>query len=503
MLPEVIAAALVRVREIADSRHANIIQSEEISRADRELLLATGWLQEIIRGWYMLVRPDRATGDTTSWYANYWDFIRIYLQHRFADDYCLGAESSLDLHVEIPTIPKQVIVIVKQGSGLRSLMHNTSMMIYADPKSFPAEVIKKQAINIMSLGYALCKATPNYFQTNPREAEIALRLASIDELSKLLIRYNLKTAAARLVGAYQFLKEDDLALQLKSNLATVGMLVNPNNPFQQTAPLLTGRIKSPYAGRIQAMWAQARGTVEKHFPAPPGIPKSAVNYLKKVDDIYQYDAYNSLSIEGYQVTQELINKVKDRRWNPVNNADDIKLKDAMAAKGYYDAFLQVKNSVKNILAGENSSKVVQKDLSTWYQQLFGPSVKAGILPAEALFGYRDDRVFIRNSIHSPPPKEAVIDAMESFFACLQEEKHPGVRAVLGHYFFVYIHPYMDGNGRIARFLMNAFLASGGYPWTVVRVDNRKKYISVLENTHIRFDLTDFTNFIKEEMIFKP
>jgi len=44
--------------------------------------------------------------------------------------------------------------------------------------------------------------------------------------------------------------------------------------------------------------------------------------------------------------------------------------------------------------------------------------------------------------------------------------HPGVRAVLGRWLFGYIHPYPDGNGRMARFVMNAMLASGGYPWTV-------------------------------------
>ncbi len=117
----------------------------------------------------------------------------------------------------------------------------------------------------------------------------------------------------------------------------------------------------------------------------------------------------------------------------------------------------------------------------------------------SLFGYRNDRVFIRNSRHSPPPKEAVADAMEALFDCLSKEPHPGVNAVLGHYFFVFIHPYMDGNGRIGRFLMNALLASGGYPWTVIRVENRSKYITTLENTHNQFDMTEFTEFIKSEM----
>lgn len=172
----------------------------------------------------------------------------------------------------------------------------------------------------------------------------------------------------------------------------------------------------------------------------------------------------------------------------------------MAAKGYFNAFQQVKICVERIIKGENAANVVEENLQKWYQNLFSPSVEAGILTPDGHIGYRNDRVFIRNSIHTPPPKEAVLDAMESFFDCLRKEPHPGVNAVLGHYFFVFIHPYMDGNGRIGRFLMNALLASGGYPWTVVRVDHRNQYNSTLENTHIHFDMTDFTNFIKQEML---
>jgi len=53
--------------------------------------------------------------------------------------------------------------------------------------------------------------------------------------------------------------------------------------------------------------------------------------------------------------------------------------------------------------------------------------------------------------------------MPAFFDLLREETHPAVRVVLGHFLFVYIHPYMDGNGRIGRFLMNVMLASGRIP----------------------------------------
>lgn len=260
------------------------------------------------------------------------------------------------------------------------------------------------------------------------------------------------------------------------------------------------RIKSPYAGRIKAMWQQARDSISQNFPPPLGLPVNSEEYLHKIDEIYQYDAYNSLSIEGYQVTPELIDRVKNKQWDPLNNTEDNNLKNAMAAKGYFDTFQQVKRCVAKIIKGENPASVIKENLQIWYQNLFGPSVKAGIIPAQALFGYRTERVFIRNSIHCPPPKEAVVDAMDAFFESLGTESHPGVNAVLGHYLFVFIHPYMDGNGRLGRFLMNALLAAGGYPWTVVRVINRNSYLSILESTHTAFDLTDFAKFIEQEML---
>lgn len=498
---ENIANALSRARAKADLHHAHIIQTKDLTRTDREILLATGWLQEIIRGWYMLVRPDVATGDTAAWYANYWDFLRIYLSERFGEEYCLSAESSLDLHVEKPTVPKQVIVIAKQGAGLRGMMHGTSLMIYADYKNFPDDIMQKQGLNIMRLGSALVKVAPSYFQHQARDAEIALRsIKTPDEITKVVARHDLKKGAARMVGAYQFLGNQQFADTIFNDLKRVGVLFSPENPFQQTQPLLQNlRVTSPYAARIQAMWAQARDSLLANFPKASGLPKDKKTYLQHIDEIYQFDAYNSLSIEGYQVTHALIECVKSQDWNPSENEDDKNMRNAMAAKGYYDAFLQVKKSVERILQGENAAAVIKEDLQTWYKNLFGPSVQAGIIKAEDLFGYRNDRVFIRNSLHSPPPKEAVLDAMESLFDCLAHEPDPGVAAVLGHYFFVFIHPYMDGNGRIGRFLMNVLLASGGYPWTVVRVDNRMEYISTLEKTHTEFDMTHFARFIAAEM----
>jgi Fic family protein len=131
--------------------------------------------------------------------------------------------------------------------------------------------------------------------------------------------------------------------------------------------------------------------------------------------------------------------------------------------------------------------------------MFQPLVAAGLMRPAALAGYRGHPLYIRGSRHVPPRWETVPDAMSALFDLLQEEAEPAVRAVLGHWMVGYIHPYPDGNGRMARFLMNAMLASGGYPWTVIRVEDRDKYMSALESASIKSDIKPFAAFIAERV----
>jgi Fic family protein len=86
--------------------------------------------------------------------------------------------------------------------------------------------------------------------------------------------------------------------------------------------------------------------------------------------------------------------------------------------------------------------------------------------------------------------------MPAFFDLLEEEPEPWVRVVLGHFIFVYIHPYMDGNGRIGRFLMNVMLAAGGYRWTVIPVEKRNEYMDALEKASVKQDIVPFANFLE-------
>jgi Fic family protein len=271
------------------------------------------------------------------------------------------------------------------------------------------------------------------------------------------------------------------------------------DPFNEPSRLPLGlHFTSPYVGRLKALWAQMCPVVHEQFPPAPGLADTKA-YLDRVAEIYTHDAYHSLSIEGYQVTPELVARIANGAWNPATDGMDHEQVNAMAAKGYRDAFNTVLASVREILAGQPAPAVVNRELPNWYRALFGPSVQAGLLPAHALAGYRNRSVFIRGSGHVPPPYDAVPELVDTLFELLATEPSAGVQGVLGHFFFVYIHPYSDGNGRIGRFILNAMLAAGGYPWTVIRVEHRRAYMEALEKASVQHDIGDFTRFVGAEM----
>jgi hypothetical protein len=259
--------------------------------------------------------------------------------------------------------------------------------------------------------------------------------------------------------------------------------------------MLAAREVSPHVNRIRLMWHQHRAQIIGRFPPPPGLPKNTKAYLKQVEDKYVTDAYNSLSIEGYRVSHDLIERVRIGNWDPDANAADRNHRDALAARGYWQAFQAVRQSVERILTGANPGVVADEDHGTWYREMFAPSVAAGLMRPADLAGYRNGQVYIRRSQHVPPRRDAVADMMSAFFDLLANETDAGVRVVLGHFAFVYIHPYMDGNGRMGRFLMNTMMAAGGYPWTVIAVESRDAYMAALEQASVHDDIVPFSELL--------
>lgn len=474
------------------------IKSRDLSRTHRERLIKNGFLQEIIKGWYIPSRPDEPAGESTAWYASYWDFCAAYLNKRFAKAWCLSPEQSLLLYAENWTVPKQLLVRSPKGDNkITQLPFDTSFLNarYAMPKK--KEIEEKHGLKIFSLATALISSSSQLFTQNPTDMRAALTLIrDASQLLPTLLEGGHSTIAGRLAGAFRNIGNNKIADDIIKTMQSAGYDIREIDPFDSPTPILFNqRPESPYVNRMRLSWHEMRKDIIKHFPAPPKKQLALKEYLKSVDEKYITDAYHSLSIEGYRVNFELIERVRSGNWDPEQDENDKNHKNALAARGYWQAFQVVKKSIEKVIQGENSGDIAWHDHGDWYREMWAPCVTAGILKPSDLAGYRGMPVFIRRSMHVPPSVEAVRDLMPAFFDLLKEEKEPAVRVVLGHFFFVYIHPYMDGNGRLGRFLMNLMCASGGYPWTIVPVEKREPYMAALEQASVKHNIVPFCKFI--------
>ena len=501
--PQKLLTAALKAARLAARN--DILKSSEIDRKHRERLVKDGFVTEIIKGWNLLSTPE-GSGSSAAWFGGFWAFLQYYLVDRFGPNgFCLSAEASLNLHAGDTAIPKQIVVWTKKGSNKPlNLLHDTSIFLSTNKYNFPKDIEKWNGINIMPLPAALSRIAPVYFRNIPENIEIILKSASLSvaEISRTLLQAGSIPAAQRIIGAYRYFGEPAKAKQIEDDLLAAGYELNDVEPFEEYVPLLgRARSESPYAGRIRSKWASWREIVQEVMPAAGLVDRHIWDQIiKDIQERHQEDAYHSLSIEGYKVSEELIAKIESGEWDPENAEADRSQKDVLAAKGYFDAFRAVFKSVVNVSKGASPGQAFENDLQDWYRSLFAPSVKASLMSTESLAGYRNQPVYISNSRHVPPPSHAVSDCMETLFSLLKEEPSPAVRAVLGHFFFVFIHPYMDGNGRIGRFLMNLMLASGGFSWTVIRVEKRDEYMFALERASVDADIGPFCEFIARQLV---
>jgi len=482
-----------------------VVRGRDLSQPVRQFLLAQGCLLEVMKGWYFLVPPETPKGETALWHGNFWSFLGLYLQDRVGEHYCLSAEISLDLQSGETRTPAQVTALLAEGGNNTVTLRfadtdlTCSLLTYKDPTRLPLRSISYRSLKLMPAGHALARVTPTYFERSRPQAEVLLRTTDAGELATGIVEVGKEVGAERILGGLEILGMKAKADQVRGLIALTGWNSGVN-PFPDDQPLLPATIapRTPYADRIRLLWQQMRSCIIDRFPQPPRPAFSHAAFLEQAHNIYHYDAYHSLSIEGFQVTPDLIARIESG-FAPDDPADREE-NNRLAAKGYSLAHASVLESIGKIFEGAVPGDVVSSDLPYWYSELHRPFVQVGRLTAADLAGYRQRAVFLRGSMYVPPaPGYALIDSMEAFFSSLREEPNPAVRAVLGHFIFVYIHPFSDGNGRIGRFLMNAMLASGGYPWTILRVTRRSEYMAALERASMDRDIGSFTDFVTEEM----
>ena len=111
--------------------------------------------------------------------------------------------------------------------------------------------------------------------------------------------------------------------------------------------------------------------------------------------------------------------------------------------------------------------------------------------------YRKENVTIKGAAHIPPDYITVPELMEKLILNYKTWNiyHPIVKATLLHGELVKIHPFIDGNGRTSRLIMNLDLMNSGYNPIIIKKEDRLKYYEALDKAHTTYDYTDFVKLV--------
>ncbi|MEX2528216.1 MAG: Fic family protein [Gemmatimonadota bacterium] len=233
--------------------------------------------------------------------------------------------------------------------------------------------------------------------------------------------------------------------------------------------------------------ADVLGEVDRSVPS-----QSLGDLLRNAREAKAYDAYHSSTMEGYRVSLQEVSLLFGGRSTGEAAIEDIQSR--LAIVGYGIAFEKLIQRLRDAGGAVPLSGSLALDL---YLDLFTPSVEGGVVEAEDLRGWRTNPVFIRDTLFIPPSHRKIEPMMDLLFQELSEidESEGLLRGILVHLWFAWIHPFPDGNGRVARFLMNTALLGGGIRWLTIRVDQRTPYFAALRRAQVAGEYRDFAGFI--------
>ncbi len=217
-------------------------------------------------------------------------------------------------------------------------------------------------------------------------------------------------------------------------------------------------------------------TKKKKLDSLKPLPKDAVKRI--IEDIRLRHTYHSDAIEGNTLTLQETKLILEEGVTIGGKS----LKDHIEAKNDAEAFdlmMELANSKKKI-----SQEIIQK---------IHDFVMKGIL--QNLGQYRTENVTITGAKIRPPSYLKIVKLMDEYIQNIEKLKLQTIKkASFIHHEFVRIHPFIDGNGRVARLLTNFYLIKNGYPPIVIQKEDRKKYYRLL-NKADQGNLSDFATFL--------
>src|SRR5438067_3831398 len=203
---EKLAESLDELKALQEGNR-RVFRSDDLSRVHRERLVENGFLQEVMKGWLISSTPSARAGDSTPWYASFWEFCARYCGERFGDGWHVSAEQSLWVHGEKTVIPNQVVVCSPKGTNhMIGLLFGTSLYDLKVPEMpAAANLVTRDGLRLFSPAASLVGVAESSFARNPVEAQVVLAsLADASDLLRLLLNGGHSAQAGNLEG--EFLK---------------------------------------------------------------------------------------------------------------------------------------------------------------------------------------------------------------------------------------------------------------------------------------------------------
>jgi len=228
-------------------------------------------------------------------------------------------------------------------------------------------------------------------------------------------------------------------------------------------------------------------SIKNNLNSKRPFPKNKLKSLK--DTINLEWTYNSNGIEGNTLTLRETQVVMEGI-----TVGGKSLKEHLEVINHDKAI----NYIEDLINDENP-------ISEWNIKNIHQLILKGIDDKNA-GKYRESNVRIQGAEHIPPDYLMVPELMEKLALNYKDWKkyHPIIRAALLHGEFVKIHPFIDGNGRTARLIMNLSLMNNGYLPIIIKKDKRLDYYKTLDEAHKTGDYTNFVILINEleiEMLY--
>lgn len=213
------------------------------------------------------------------------------------------------------------------------------------------------------------------------------------------------------------------------------------------------------------------------------LPKQTLHSIR--EHLLLYWTYNSNAIEGNTLTLSETKVVLEGI-----TIGGKTIREHLEAINHKDAILYVEEIIAN-----------KEPFSEWQIKNIHRLILKGIDDLNA-GTYRKENVLISGAKHIPPGAFQVPTEMNQFVEMVEgkwQSLHPVERAARVHIEFVKIHPFIDGNGRTARLLLNLELMKAGYPPIVIDQGKRAQYYSALDNAHTTGDFIDFIMLVEEAL----